>query len=301
MSLTPAQLERRKSGIGGSDATKIMSGDWLSLYNEKLGITEGENLDDVFQVQLGTLTEELNLEFLRRKLSPENAATLCYYTDGNEPQGLFKGAMLTTGKTFTHPDKAFMLCHPDAMVELNSIATVVDAKHINAFMKPEAVQAKYHWQMVHNCIVMGVDQYMIQAVYGNVHGEPIMCQPDQADIEDLIAAETNFWFHVENKIPPPDRAATTKVVIPIEDRRLVCMTGSNQETEFLELTKLWPDQKIIASEFAATEKLLKDMVPDDATAVYAEGCDIIIDVSKTGSKSIKAMPKNFAKKHGLTE
>ena len=47
----------RTRGIGGSDATRIMRGDWLSLYNEKVGLTKPEDLSNVFRVQLGILTE----------------------------------------------------------------------------------------------------------------------------------------------------------------------------------------------------------------------------------------------------
>ena len=42
----------RTRGIGGSDATRIMRGDWLSLYNEKVGLTQPEDLSNVFNLEL---------------------------------------------------------------------------------------------------------------------------------------------------------------------------------------------------------------------------------------------------------
>ena len=57
----------RANGIGGSDAMRIMSGDWNSLYREKLGIDEPADLSNVFKVQLGTWTESFHLQWLARQ------------------------------------------------------------------------------------------------------------------------------------------------------------------------------------------------------------------------------------------
>jgi predicted phage-related endonuclease len=62
--LTPEQLERRKAGIGGSDACILLSGDQeriLQLWKEKRGEAEHEDLSDVLAVQMGQWTEPLNL------------------------------------------------------------------------------------------------------------------------------------------------------------------------------------------------------------------------------------------------
>ena len=51
---------QRKKGIGGSDAKKIMEGDWFALWEEKTGRREGEDLSGILQVQLGSFTEDFN-------------------------------------------------------------------------------------------------------------------------------------------------------------------------------------------------------------------------------------------------
>jgi len=60
---TDEWLANRQTGIGGSDAGKIMTGNaetLLKLWREKRGEEEGDDLSDVLPVQMGTWTEPLN-------------------------------------------------------------------------------------------------------------------------------------------------------------------------------------------------------------------------------------------------
>ena len=49
--------QERFGFIGGSDVSRIMSGDWHSLWEEKTRRAEPEDLSDNLAVQIGTLTE----------------------------------------------------------------------------------------------------------------------------------------------------------------------------------------------------------------------------------------------------
>mgnify|MGYP003125020012 FL=1 len=44
-------MEDRKKYIGGSDACRIISGDWIKLWEEKTGRTEPEDLSKKLAVQ----------------------------------------------------------------------------------------------------------------------------------------------------------------------------------------------------------------------------------------------------------
>ena len=46
----------RRTGIGGSDATRLYEGDWYQLWSEKVGETEPADLSDVLPVQMGVHT-----------------------------------------------------------------------------------------------------------------------------------------------------------------------------------------------------------------------------------------------------
>ena len=51
----------RRTGIGGSDATRLYEGDWYQLWSEKVGETLPADLSDVLPVQLGIHTEPFNI------------------------------------------------------------------------------------------------------------------------------------------------------------------------------------------------------------------------------------------------
>lgn len=59
--------EQRRKGIGGSDAMKIMSGDWLTLWEEKTGRAAAQDLSDVLPVVMGAWTEPLNRYWFEKK------------------------------------------------------------------------------------------------------------------------------------------------------------------------------------------------------------------------------------------
>src|SRR5712671_2801246 len=64
---TAAQLEERRKFIGASDVPKIMKGEWYQLWLVKTGRSTSEDLSDVFAVQMGLVTEDLNLDWYTRR------------------------------------------------------------------------------------------------------------------------------------------------------------------------------------------------------------------------------------------
>jgi predicted phage-related endonuclease len=54
--------DRRKS-LGGSDANRIMRGDWHTLWLEKTGRKEPDDLSENLPVQIGLATEDVNNKF----------------------------------------------------------------------------------------------------------------------------------------------------------------------------------------------------------------------------------------------
>jgi len=64
--VTPHQLAERRTRIGGSDAPKIVQGLWHELWLEKTSRAEPEDLSWVLPVQIGIVTEPLNIGFFER-------------------------------------------------------------------------------------------------------------------------------------------------------------------------------------------------------------------------------------------
>ena len=57
----------RKTGIGGSDATRLYNGDWYDLYLEKIGEKKSDDLSDVLPVQMGVHTEDFNIRWFEKQ------------------------------------------------------------------------------------------------------------------------------------------------------------------------------------------------------------------------------------------
>ena len=56
----------RRGFIGGSDLYNILRGDWYDLWLVKTGQKQPDDLSHIFKVQLGTYTEQFNLDWLSK-------------------------------------------------------------------------------------------------------------------------------------------------------------------------------------------------------------------------------------------
>ena len=56
----------RQGFIGGSDARRIMEGDWHNLWLEKTGRAKSADLSENIAVQLGVWTEAFNVMWFKR-------------------------------------------------------------------------------------------------------------------------------------------------------------------------------------------------------------------------------------------
>ena len=95
LTFTAMQTLNRSRGIGGSDAGRIMRGEWLDLYLEKVGEKQPEDLSGIFRVQLGTRTEQFHAEWFARMST----------FDVIDPPPFFE-----------HPEHKFMFGHVDRWI-----------------------------------------------------------------------------------------------------------------------------------------------------------------------------------------
>lgn len=268
--LTAEQLAERKTGLGGTDAKRVMDGDWLALFEEKTGRREPVDLSDVFPVHMGIWTEELNLRWLAR---------------------MFPYGLITVG-TIRDDDRPFMLCHPDAIAVMgHDEKAVIDAKHVNGWSKPEQLVERYYWQGQHNMLVCGINKFVLSPIYGNVFGDQIWIDADPEKQAELLERCTAFWWHVENDTPPNDawNQAIEAPKISLDDMKTYDFEGNNawanHATDFT-------DNEIPAKTFETAKKAIKKLIPDDAREVTGHG--IIATRAKNGAITIKPHLKEEA-------
>ena len=265
--LTPDQLKARKNGLGGTDAKKIMDGDWLPLWEEKTGRREPDDLTGIFKVQLGIETETFNLAWLEKV----QGWNLQYHP----------------GKTFIDVKHHFMLCHPDALATIGEHDVVIDAKHLGPYApwnNEEAVMQRYYWQAQHNMVVLARDRFILSCIWGNEWRDPLTIEADPGQQKLLIEREKAFWWHVEDDSPPasdPDHIIEAPIV-PMDDMRTVDMEGNN---EWCSEAVTFLDNQDGAKKFESAKKELKTKIEADVKHAFGHGAEGVR--AKNGNLTIR--------------
>jgi len=188
----------RRTGIGGSDATRLYEGDWYQLWSEKVGETPPVDLSDVLPVQMGVHTEPFNISWYEKQT----------------------GNVVTRQQEFLkHPKYDYMYAHIDGVVTTpNDLALIEDGilecKHTNAFSNPQKCLDKYIAQIQHYMMVSGFNKAYMSVFFGNMKYDIIEVEANENFQRKLIAAEVLFWYYVKNKKAPPDNVSweTFKIV-----------------------------------------------------------------------------------------
>lgn len=257
--LSPEALLERRKGIGGSDAIRIMSGDWYALWCEKTGRKEAEDLSGVWAVQLGIVTETLNLDWYER-------------TRGVK--------LVNRGKVCVSDDYPFLRCTLDGFDP--TIPAVIQCKHVNAFSKKEDVLEKYTPQVTHEMICTNTADGFLSVIIGAA--EPVLLE---VEYDDFYASEyidrcREFWSYVQADKEPPGAPPTVPPPIPRERMRKVDMTGRN---EWSSLAADFLENRLAAKRFDAAKDGLKKLVEPDVCEATGHG--VIITRSKAGALTVK--------------
>ena len=184
----------RRTGIGGSDATRLYEGDWYQLWSEKVGETEPADLSDVLPVQMGVHTEPFNISWYEKQTGKK---------------------VIRQQEFLTHPKYDYMYAHIDGVVENTDCAfALLECKHTNAFSNPQKCLDKYIAQIQHYMMVSGFNKAFMSVFFGNMKYEIIEVEANEMFQKKLIAAEVLFWYYVKNKKAPPDNVSweTFKVI-----------------------------------------------------------------------------------------
>ena len=285
--LSEAEKDRNEY-IGGSDVAKIMSGDWYDLWLEKTGQVKHPDLSDVFQVQLGIVTEAFNIEwFYKNYLTCAKQNKI----EGVNPRQLF-------GREASEEliDESFMRGNlDDVCIDGSGRLCAIEAKHTSALgMRfkniDEAIeeympQIQFYLYLLHQNFSTDDYYYPVGGCYfpiifGNVwHCVKVSSYAGyQIDMVDAIH---RFKKHVdkfdpecpEATAPPKYKTKQTKIkteTIPIDGMIKIDMTQSNSfaqdANEYinakLEVDKAKPKLEEVR------QKLLEH-VPPNAREVYS--------------------------------
>lgn len=189
LGLSDAQLEQRRAYIGGSDAGKVMSGQWRELWAEKTGRAKPEDLSNILAVQMGSFTEPLNAHWFEKQTGRAVERRSEFVVSRHHP---FMAANLDGVTTTAKGHRAYW-----------------DAKHVGRL--DEATVLRYTPQMTHCCAILGLDWWVLSVFVGNSKWETVEQEIDPMYQAELITKERVFWKFVQDDIEPVD---TTSLVLP---------------------------------------------------------------------------------------
>jgi predicted phage-related endonuclease len=259
-----AEMIKRRSFIGGSDARVIMGNDearLIRLWRDKRGEAEPEDLSQDLIVQLGTITEDLNRTWYERNT-------------GNAVEDI--------QRRVRHPIHKWMGATLDGRVR--QTGAVFEAK----FMLPwnfseEAATEKHMAQLQHNMWVTNARTAILSIITGGGKWVEITINGDPLYQHLLLTAEKKFWRCVQNGEPP--RPFGIEPPKPrLEAVRIVDMTLSNS---WAELAAIYRRTRTAYEEHEAAKIDLKKLVPEDARE--ASGHGLRAKRSKSGAISFEVL------------
>lgn len=278
MAITEAQRQFRSHRLGSSDASRVMAGDWLSLWREKTGRTDRPMLDFVPAVQIGIATEHLHARFYTR-----HTGIACYPADT---------------ESWVHPEHDFLVAHLDFLTWQDRFGlhtgrpdTVLEAKFCASPQTDEELAERYYWQLLHQMMVAGFGRSVLSILRPS--GYSCIEVPFDAErAAELLETERAFWWHVEQDMPPGDPLPVTPP--PFETLKVVDMSFHNAFAAHAgTLAARRPD--VVA--YREAERELKALMPDDARIAYVPAADglsgVYLSRSKDGKLSLKfgSVPK----------
>jgi predicted phage-related endonuclease len=237
----------RRLGIGGSDATKIMAGEWRELWHIKTCRLEDRDLSDVLPVQIGVATEALNRAWFARN------AGLAISTDACEH--------------VIHPEHKFMRANLDGRVDPDC---VYEAKHVSDRYKLDEIVSRYFWQLQHCIAVAGSSGAYLSVFFGNSRWEYATVPRDDTAIADLVARERAFWGYVERDQEPEDQIKET-VTVDVSALREVDLSTNNY---WCANAADWLAHRKAAKLFDKAASELKGAVEADVGRAYGAGIQI---------------------------
>ena len=179
-------LALRRRYIGGSDAAAVVGlnrfASPYSLWAEKTGRTPG------FGGNLATEVGAYLEEFVAQKFAAETGKKVRRVN-----QSLFN-----SDYPFAIANIDREIVGEDAGLEIKTTSEL-NVKRFSGGEYPE----NYYVQCVHYLAVTGKVRWYLAVLIGNRELKIFTIERDEAEIAALMAAERDFWSHVETDTPPP--------------------------------------------------------------------------------------------------
>jgi predicted phage-related endonuclease len=251
MGLTEEQIAKRRGMLTASRVAPLMTGDKekiMRMYREMIGEEAEEDLSNVWPVQLGSATEELNLRWYEKK----NGVELAH-----------------SGHVIPSPHVNWAVATLDGYDR--TLKCPVEAKHVGGREPMETIIDRYQPQMQFQMWVMESKMCALSVIMGA--SEPIVeyIDRDDAYIAEMAKRGEEFMLCVTLRRPPVD---LEPVPPPADATKVIDMAGNNY---WAADAADWLETQEAAVKNKDREKALKAMVPADAKKCFGYGVRITRD------------------------
>ena len=259
----------RMGFIGGSDAVKIIRGDWHDLYNEKIGIAQPADLSHLFNVQLGTYTEQFNLAWFEQE----------YGVQVIDTQPEFK-------KTIEGiPIKATLDGLVNDKENIGNNFFGVECKHTSSFKKFDDILTYYYPQIQLYMKVADLSHMYLSVIFGN-QWECKLVSQDEAEWLRMLPIFRDFWGHVLKKQPPvaemPNELPTNVHHMTLDN---MVARDASKDNFFVELQHHYIANYDETKIFEKAKQELKSLVEPNEREVFTD--KLSIKRNKRGALTIK--------------
>lgn len=252
MSLTPEQIEMRKTGIGASETPMLVGesphGGAIDVYLRKLGLAQEMQTD---AQELGNLLEDGIVRWYEKKV----------------------GATCSPATTLRHPHAPISLATPDRFV--NGRQKLLQIKLVGTWMA-------WHWdgdrpppyvlvQVQKEMEVADVDLCDVAALIGGTDPRIYQVERDRELGAALVDIDADFWAaHIAPRIPPAvdgSRSATEmlKILHPRHaERRLEVTPDLSELVEQLRISAR--AETLAARQYLLAEQRIKAIMGDAQSA-----------------------------------
>ena len=255
----------RQGFIGGSDAVKIMQGDWYDLWCIKTGRNLPEDLSRNLAVQMGTHTEDFNLAWFEQEQNARLHGHQQEFERTSDAGVPIKGTV-------------------DAMWD----EAIVEAKHTNAFNDMNGIIEWYMPQIQLYMWLAGKMGAYFSVFFGNNKWESASVAYDGEYTASMMGVIADFWRHVEEDREPLGVEVPKTNIMSIPVNQMVVRDAS-QDNMFVDAAVTYVQGYEQNRVFENAKKDLKAMVADNEREVF---CDYLtIKRDKRGSLRITKRSK----------
>lgn len=233
--------------LGGSDMYRIMMDDWQSLWEEKTERTPPPDLSQNIAVQLGSYTEQFNLDWFATQHKTELTSTQATYSKSVDDL-ILKGQI-------------------DALAYDGT--AIVEAKHTNGMTNMEQCIYRYMPQIQFYMYLADIDRCFLSVIFGNNKWESVCVQYDETFTKNMIAKASEFWVHVTSDTPPDFDIAHKSYDIDKINVDDMVRRDASTDNFFNDLAHQYIEQMPNAYNFDNIKKQLKELVADNEREVYS--------------------------------